>query len=263
MLSDFLEHERPGATLVNSPKVAEILSSKHKTNALYSENGIPVPGLVTGKAASPVFSNDTFGSKTQVYVRESGEGLDESRYNTRYVNTARAYLGNQYHVCLRALCFGGRLVSIYIRARSIEDGSPSVHSADTPRDAELLNHLFDQVVQPGSERIKELCKAIGMALGPGFYAHDILPCAETGELFVCESGFKFSDSSYKKHMEPIRRKLSYTDFPGRAEAQRMADALIDELRPLGSLPDPAQVSVASILGGWINSSRFFNRNLRI
>ena len=62
---------------------------------------------------------------------------------------------------------------------------------DTPRDPELLRYLRAELASADLERLLSFATRVGRTLGPGFYAHDLLVEAGSGELDLCETEFKF------------------------------------------------------------------------
>lgn len=221
----------PDATIFNSTKTGKILRDKRRLNTFLRNEGIDVPAMVKSETATAkIFSNEPIGSHKPVVVYDAGESLDQDRYNTTFIDTVREYGGKTYYVCLRALAVSTRIVSVYVRARPTDDGDPSVHSRDTPVDADLINYLYGEVAAPNIPRIKDLCYWLGRVLGPGFYVHDILPCAESGRLLICESGFKFNDNTLRKHLFSIGRELPFSDLFTDEEALRAAEAFLAVVR---------------------------------
>ena len=108
-----------------------------------------------------------------------------------------------YYTSIRLMCIGSCLVQVYVRARDENEDSPSVHNANTPRHRRLLDHLYDSLVSPRMDGLISLAERIGSVLGPGFYAHDVLVDRESGELLLCETGFKFYDGSYCERMHGV------------------------------------------------------------
>ena len=143
-----------------------------------------------------IFSNAKVGSGEDVFVLENAEEIDDNRYNAEFIDTRIPFENGDYFTCVRLVCIGTRTLQIYIRARNVEENNPSVHSRDTPKNPELLEHLYGKLVAPRLEELHALGKRIGCALGPGFYAHDVLVDNNSGHLFMCETGFKFYDHTY-------------------------------------------------------------------
>jgi len=101
------------------------------------------------------------------------------------------------------MCIGTYLIRIYIRARDVSENNPSVHSKNTPKDPELLDCLHEKLVATRLEAFRALSARLGHLLGPGFYAHDVLIENKTGQLFLCETGFKFYDDTYEERMSGV------------------------------------------------------------
>jgi hypothetical protein len=214
-----------------------LIANKKATHRAMQEAGVPVPKLIEQRRASVrVFSNDNCSSGADACLVDAGCDLNQDRYNTEYIDTTHLYEGRHYHVALRAMCVGRSCTSIYISARPIEDGSPSVHDSNTPHDAGLLNDLHRRIVVPRKARIDEICRAIGARLGPAFYSHDLLPSNSTQDIYVCETGFKFNQQPIGFSSifpftfgAPGRSRLapSADDIP--AAIERSAHALVSAL----------------------------------
>ncbi len=222
---------RLGAAVVHPPNIGLALADKLATRGLLVPAGIRMPELVTEKVgAVPVFSNEIVGSNRPVQLQESGR-LDPSRYNTRYIDSVHHYRERAYHVSLRVMAVGPTCVAVYVRARPVSEGSPSVHNKNTPIDRELLNYLHAEIVAPRMHEIHSICERIGSRLGTGFYAHDIVPERESGLLYVCETGFKFDDHAWRDRMEPLRGSLACDDGNPSVEIVRSAEAFLSPPPP--------------------------------
>jgi hypothetical protein len=142
--------------------------------------------------------------------------------------------GAEYYTTIRMLCVGGALVHAFVRARPVSEGNPTVHTADTPRDAALIEHLHAALVVPNRPRLEALARRLAEVLGPGFYAHDLLVCRESGEILVCESGVKFDGPAYADHLRPVADRLpSQAILFGDGLARASARAFLGEARRLG------------------------------
>jgi hypothetical protein len=219
--------------IVHSSEQGELLSSKLSTNRFYARCGIPVPDLITSRDAGAdvrIFSNTVLGTKCQTQILSSRDRLDDDRYNTRFIDTTFGYRGKRYYVSLRAMCVGREMMGLFVRARDTDDGDASVHTADTPVDSELLNAIYRDVAAPRLNSIREICAKIGEVLGPGFYAHDLLPEASSNRVLVSESGFKFDDKAYRARVEPLRGQLLFERGLFGDERARAAQALLDEAK---------------------------------
>ena len=67
----------------------------------------------------------------------------------------------------------------------------------------LLKHLHEKLVVNRISDYCELSKQIGRILGPGFYAHDVLVDNRSGQLYLCETGFKFYDVAYCNQVRDV------------------------------------------------------------
>ncbi len=159
----------------NAPSTGAIAGDKRATNQVFSKAGIPVPTIVGTEATSIVFSNAPIGSHNTTAVIDIGRQLDSNRYNTRFIDTEHDYNGKSYYVALRTLAVTGTMIAAYARLRPTGEAEASVHAGDTPKDPDLISHFHETLVEANRSRMIQLCEQIGKVLGPGFYAHDILP----------------------------------------------------------------------------------------
>ena len=188
--------------------IGKSVGNKFAANALLGDI-VPMPHIVTHTSRERVFSNapDTNGAAVQIL---SGDApLDQTRYNTHFVDTVQEYRGKRYYICLRAMCVGTEMIGVFVRARPESDGIPSVHDKDTPIEPDLLNALYDKLVSPHRAQLAKMCWAIGNALGLGFFAHDILPERDTGKYYLCETGVKFHDWTIRDRLWPIRNDIIF------------------------------------------------------
>lgn len=196
-----------GADVVfNHPLVGSVIRSKRRTNELLSAVGVPMPEL-KAVADKPVFSNADASSNAKIKVIEVGAQLDHERYNTELIDTRQRLNGKEYYTSVRLMCVGPHITHAFIRARDVGEGNPSVHSKNTPRDAALIQSLARRLIEPNEARFVELAQRAYGALGPGFYAHDILIEAESDRVLVCETGFKFNDGTYD-WVESVKPQVS-------------------------------------------------------
>jgi hypothetical protein len=230
LLQNFAElTSRTEFRFYNPPSVGETIGDKRSTNRLFSTTGIPVPPLVNTEATIRVFSNAAIGSRKPTAIIGPGQAIDRDRYNTRFIDTAHEYRGKSYYVSLRTLAVTGDMISAYVRLRPTGEAEASVHNKDTPKDPQLISHFHETLIEANRGRLIQLCEQIGKVLGPGFYAHDILPCRDTGELYVCEAGFKFDDLTYQEALWPISSDLRFlTDHSTYAFADLAAEAVIQQ-----------------------------------
>ena len=195
----------------NAPSVGAIIGDKRATNAVFAEAGISVPPMVsaTEVAAGKVFSNAPMGTHAATAIIDVGRPLDADRYNTCFIDTAHDYRGKSYYAALRTLAVTGTMISAYVRLRPTGEAEAAVHACDTPKDPDLIAHFHELLVETNRPQLIKICEQIGDVLGPGFYAHDILPSRETGELYVCETGFKFDDRYYREALFPLNSDLPF------------------------------------------------------
>ena len=193
----------------NAPSIGEIIGDKPATNAYFERSGIPVPPMEKNIATSKVFSNASIGAHAPTVTVDIGQPLDTNRYNTRFIDTGHEFKGKSYYVALRTLAVTGTMIAAFVRLRPTGQAEASVHAGDTPKDRDLISHFHTTLSRGQSLALLQLCEQIGKALGPGFYGHDILPCRETGKLYVCETDFKFDDEDYRDALWPISSDLPF------------------------------------------------------
>ncbi|MET4101482.1 hypothetical protein ABIE58_000903 [Roseovarius sp. MBR-78] len=225
------ELEGLGYTLHNRAEVARVIGDKRRQNAMLSAAGVPMPQLIHGRSEHhTVFSNQAVNAHVAVDVLPPGSALDDARYNTEMIDTVHRAAGRDYHVSLRALCFGGRVIFSWVRCRDVAEGDPSVHNADTPADLAVIAELHDRLVIPNRRQITRIARGVAGALGCNFYAHDLLPCARTGKLFMCETNLKIYDGRYRWQMLPISTAHPVAEMlNGKSFARRAARVIVSEL----------------------------------
>lgn len=216
-----------GHKILHSVEQGRIVGHKIRQNKVLTAAGVPMPRLIeTGGAFETAFSNEVSNAHVPVQLVGNAAELDPDRYNTEYVDCRHAFEGELWHVCIRAQAVGGQVLFSWVRAGK----EPSVHTRDTPQDAAMIRHFHEQLVAPNAKRINEIARGVKAALGVGLYAHDILPCAKTGQLFLCETNFKFFDGNHRFHMAGIAAEHPVPAmFDGRKVGRRMARALVQEL----------------------------------
>ena len=135
--------------VVHSPTIGRIVADKTLTNDALSSAGVEMPKRVTGTVATfKVFSNDNIGSHAPTFLVAPRLPLDPARYNTELIDARHEYKGRNYYVVLRAMAVGSRCLSVFVRARPVEQGEASVHNTDTPVDADLWNFFYRTIVIP-------------------------------------------------------------------------------------------------------------------
>jgi len=182
-----------------------------------------------------VFSNGRLGTHVPTQVIDAGSPLDPRRYNAEWIDTRHEYAGRDYYVSLRAMAVGRRCVSIFVRARPVEDGDASVHATDMPLDAGMWNSFYERLAIPNRHAIETLCRQIAEALGLGFYAHDLLPDRTNGRVLVAETNFKFDDAVYKQLFAPLRGQLLADESLTTECAVLSAQAFWDEIGGAGAI----------------------------
>ncbi len=199
--------DRPRTIVYNSPEVARKIAEKPVTNRILSDAGIDVPRMLS-HADIPIFSNTKTGSHQPTSVVTHGKAVDPDRYNTELIDTCVAVNGCRYFVSLRAMCVVSRVQNVFVRCRPVEDGTPNVHSRDTPLDSKILTAIWHEHVTPRMDEIHSLCANIASVLGSAFYSHDIL-LANDGRLPVCEVGWKWDDATLLDHLWPVSSELDF------------------------------------------------------
>ncbi len=223
-----------GATIVDKRETAQFLAPSRFINK-------EVPGEYS---EYPVFSAAPTGTTQPTFVVPAGEKLDPERFNTQLVDTRYSYRGVPYHVSLRAMAVGSICTAIFVRARPAAEGTPNVHTTDTPRDVDLLNYLYGKLVLPNLGEILNLCRHVETKMGLGFYAHDILPCAKSSRLVLCETGFKFDEFTVREYFAGLPNMVFGNDA-GSAACSLAAQAFLAEAIRIGffkgekTLDDPS------------------------
>ena len=216
----------------NDARLGPILARKDVSNRFLTEHGISMPSMKFN--TGPVFSNSLMGTGTDVELLETGGLAKTDRYNTKFIDTRVRYKNRLYYTSVRLLSVGTEIVHSYVRVRDEAEGSPSVHNKDTPLDPEMVEDLQDSLVNARWTDLTMLAAQMGQALGPGFYAHDVLIDADDGDIFVCETGFKFDDASYVRHMLPIADRIPSQALMFTEQfAQKTALAFLSQCRMAG------------------------------
>lgn len=222
-----------GRVHFNHPKSGVIIAEKSKSHEFLS--GVVRMPARMNEASGRVFSNDNRASGASVNIVDAGGELDATRYNTEFIDSRVTYEGKEYYTSVRLMCVGRRIVKAFCRARPVTQGSPSVHSKDTPLDGGLLEYLQAKLVVPYEAELARIAEKLEAALGPGFYSHDLVTCAVTGKVYLVEPGYKFSDGRYVEHLRPVSAELpSYKILFTDEFAIRSADLLVEELDRLKS-----------------------------
>lgn len=227
------ELETLGYRLHHRGAAARVVGDKRRQNAVLTAAGVPMPRLLRAQAGEEtVFSNEAVNAHVKVDILPPGSTLDDDRYNTTLVDTVHEVHGRAFHVSLRAICFGAHVLYAWPRCRDVAEGDPSVHTGDTPADLAVISELHARLVLPNMLQIARIAHGVSQALGCNFYAHDLLPCARTGRLLLCETNLKFYDGRYRWQMRPISRAHPVADmFNGRTFARRASQVIVSELFP--------------------------------
>ena len=88
-----------------------------------------------------------------------------------------------------------------------------------------MNDVYEKTVAARRSEINSICQKIFDVLGFGFYAHDLLPERETGNTYLCETGFKF-DTGF---LRPIQNKLIFERDISTDVIRRSAFAVADKV----------------------------------
>lgn len=182
-------------------------------------------------AQGEVFSNHNNSSGAEVFVVEKDRALDADRYNASFIDTRVNYAGEDYYTTVRLMCIGEVITHAFVRARPVSEGNPRVHGKDTPVKRDLLRGLHHILIERNQKGLERLAKDVVSAIGPGFYAHDVLIDARTHQIFLAETGFKLDNLVFYKHMAEIIEDLpSMKGFSNPAEvAKNTAPVFIDLL----------------------------------
>lgn len=217
-----------GYKVLHSVEHGRVIGHKVRQNRALTAAGVPMPRLVEdGVAFDTAFSNEVSNAHVPIQIVDSTAELDPGRYNTEYIDCRHEHNGQVWHVCIRAQAVGEQVLFSWVRAGP----QPNVRTRGTPVDAQLLKHFHAKLVEPNADQIRDIARGVKRAFGVGFFAHDILPCAKTGRLFLCETNYKFYEGFYRFYMKSIANELpTPAFFDGRKVTRRMAKALVNELQ---------------------------------
>ncbi|MCX8509793.1 MAG: hypothetical protein ORN49_13115 [Rhodobacteraceae bacterium] len=232
---DFREAAQTSRLLFNSFTTGERIGSKAETNRWLTARGIRMPAM-TSDTSGPVFSNAPQGSSQPVSLLSAGSPLDPGRYNTRYIDTQVDFAGQSYLTTVRLLAVGPFVVAAFVGARDLRWQRAAVHGVDTPMNAALVNFLYDRLYLSRQAEFAAIARRLHDILGPGFYHHDLIVARETGEIHLCEVGFKFDASAFADHMRPIAADVPYlqpfyTDEFARNSARAFHDSWQEAMQP--------------------------------
>ena len=196
--------EQNAVVVFNPVHMGKTLGYKPDTNSLYAANGMAVPDMEIG-ADDKVFSNALQDTSKAAWVTADLTPEEEGRYNTRFIETQRAFEGHLYRNTVRVLACGPHIVHGFVGLRRISDvpGQASVHGVNTPPDSDLVTYFFEELFEKRRADLEILTRKISDVIGPGFYHHDLLIDNETDEIYVCETGIKFDAFAFHGKMTPI------------------------------------------------------------
>lgn len=203
IVSDRLTALDARAALVFNPsRLGPLLADKQASQDAFAGGGIPVPPVIG--ADGPGFVRARMGTHEPTIAGALAAGTATEDYiKTAFVDTRVPFRERSYYTTVRLHCLDDEILHAYPRARDAAEGDPSVHAADTPRDPDLIEHLHQMLVVPNGDRFRDIARAMFGVLGHGFFAHDLLIDATSGDIFVCESGLKFDDPAFWMHLEPV------------------------------------------------------------
>lgn len=224
----------PHVVELNTQATARLMSHKGRFSRFLEERGILTPARIeTPRAGERVFSNAIVGSKEGAHLVGADSDpmpFDPERHNTAFIDTRFTYRGEDYYTSIRMMSVGGTMLHAGCRASRVTKGNPSVTASDTPVDPDFINALQEAIVVPHTAALRDLAFRITDGLDLGVFAHDVLVCRETGQLYVTESGFKMDDHSFRKHLIGIKDQIpSLRLIFDDAAPQNLADALMKEL----------------------------------
>ncbi len=214
--------------IFNSRRLGDIVGCRKTTNTLLAEHGVSVPRrnpLTSGKRK--IFSLGG-GYPNSATIADSYQELESGRYNVEFIDTRMAFQGKTYVTSLRIMCIGSRVIKFIIRARDCKEGRPEARDRNTPRDPNLIDHLYQKMVVSSQDRLLAMVEDIESVYGPGFYAHDIVLDKNTGNPYLCETELKFFPDTYMRVFQgllddknPMYSTMSYRSYAKRAAAEFM------------------------------------------
>ena len=221
-----------GIPCIHNEMQGMVVGSKPDTHHILSEADILMPRLIEHPDSGLHFINKSESSGAEVAVRNASRAELERKdlYITEYIDTTHTSYERDFYVSIRVLAVGAVNISSFIRTRPVSQSNPSVHNKNTTYDLRVLHDLHNRLITSKRDELNEITRGISNALGFAFLAHDILPCSESGKLYVCETGIKLDDESYRKwlrtfalfHPEKILfsselMRASYTAFKQQLE----------------------------------------------
>lgn len=199
--------------IFHNSDMGEIIGDKIKTNLFLSEKGILCPKIITDKKyEGKVFVNSVGDSAAKTKVLKNGSKILDGYYNTEFIDTTFEYNSEKYYAAPRVMCVGKEIIEIQIRLRNVKEKNPNVHAKTAPMDSKLLNHYYENILQPRMLELEKICEKLVAVFGFGFYNHDFLISTQNNKIYLSETGYKFDNILWKKLTKPIVNELkSETD----------------------------------------------------
>lgn len=192
----------------NHPRSAMTIVNKLETNKTLAKAGCNVPKqAVELEKDAPVFSNELDSTAASSFVTTADQANDESRFNAQFLDTRMPYKGREYYTTMRLMCINDQITHTMMRARDAAEGNASVHSANTPQDVDLINQLWQTTLEKYETQFRQIARQVFEAFGDGFYAHDTLIDHATQTAYICETGYKFNDRAYQRHVDAFKHRL--------------------------------------------------------
>lgn len=224
--AEVADAEAKAICVFNPLATGRIIGKKAATNLHLTAQGVAMPSLQPPEGVA-IFSNAAASTSKPAWVMADSAGLDETRYNTEFIDTTVTVDGKDYLTTLRLMAVGPTVVLPYLGIRPKDLNRPSVHGVSTPRDAGLYNKVFQQLFLDREAELRALAVHLNRALGPGFYHHDLLIERGSGRILVCEVGYKFDPYAFSEHMAPICGQVpSLAPLYDGSFARRSADAML-------------------------------------
>jgi len=216
-LEDLFISKNDQSNIIHPVSLIKIIENKVITNEFLTKNNIKCPQIINNftNPNDIIFQNEIIGTQTKSFIIKYSDhiNLDNTKYNTKYINTLYKHKQNYYYCSIRLMCVGGDLIQILLRFRDVKEKNSNVHSKNTPLISSLINSYYEEIILPNYGHLKLLSQQIGQLFGLGFYMHDIGFSNEDKKFYVFESGMKMSDMRYFEHIKPIQKHLKYFNSP--------------------------------------------------
>jgi hypothetical protein len=224
--AEVAEGEARASYVFNGLTSGRIIAQKASTNGFLTSGGVLMPSLSPPEGAA-IFSNAAASTSKPAWVLTAKDGLDETRYNTEFIDTTVEVGGREYLTTLRLMAVGPEIVLPYLGISPKNLRWPSVHGVSTPHDAGLYNQVFTALYLKREAELRDLALRLHRVLGAGFYHHDLLIERGTGRILVCEVGYKFDPYAFSEHMAPVQDQIpSLAPLYDGSFARASADAVI-------------------------------------